>query len=293
MQARTNQLRIRGYKPLLHENIAPVGADRVRDYNLNRTGTNAGNTTMEKKHTGMHYLLEGLRLIRQPGLRRYVAVPLLISTTVFAAAILGLTHWLEVLIDLMLGYLPEWLDWLRYLLWPLFAIAGVLIIFYTFSILTNLIAAPFNGMLAEAVEQHLTGQPIDTGGWQALLKDVVPSILSELRKLLYFLLRAIPLGILFLIPGVNLAAPFIWALFSAWMLVIEYIDYPMANHLLHFSQQRKLLRQRRVLSYSFGGGSLLMTMIPFVNFLAMPVSVAGATAMWVGELKENASTQDK
>jgi CysZ protein len=76
------------------------------------------------------------------------------------------------------------------------------------------------------------------------------------------------------------------------MLVIEYIDYPMANHLLHFSQQRKLLRQRRVLSYSFGGSSLLMTMIPFVNFLAMPVSVAGATAMWVGELKGSAQKQN-
>jgi len=248
---------------------------------------------MSNKRTGMHYLLEGLRLIRQPGLRRYVAMPLLISTIVFSGAILGLSHWLEILINMLLGYLPSWLDWLRYLLWPLFAIAGVLIIFYTFSVITNMIAAPFNGMLAEAVEKHLTGQPVETGGWQALAKDIIPSIFSELRKLLYFILRAIPLGILFLIPGINLAAPFIWALFSAWMLVIEYIDYPMANHLLHFSQQRKLLRQRRVLSYSFGGGSLLMTMIPFVNFLAMPVSVAGATAMWVGELKDNAQKQNK
>jgi CysZ protein len=246
---------------------------------------------MKNNHSGMHYLLEGLRLIRQPGLRRYVAIPLLVSTSVFAAAIFGLTHWLEIFINMMLDYLPNWLDWLRYLLWPLFALAGILIIFYSFSILTNLIAAPFNGMLAEAVEKYLTGQPIETGGWQALAKDIVPSILSELRKLLYFLLRAAPLGILFLIPGINLAAPFLWALFSAWMLVIEYLDYPMANHLLHFKQQRKLLRQRRVLSYGFGGGSLLMTMIPFVNFLAMPVSVAGATAMWVEELKDNALKQ--
>jgi CysZ protein len=95
---------------------------------------------MKNNHTGMHYLLEGLRLTRQPGLRRYVAIPLLVSTTVFAGAIFGLTHWLEMLIDIMLGYLPSWLDWLRYLLWPLFAIAGVLIIFYTFSLITNLIA---------------------------------------------------------------------------------------------------------------------------------------------------------
>ena len=246
---------------------------------------------MNNNRSGAHYLLEGLRLIRQPGLRRYVAIPLLISTSVFAGAIFGISHWLEILINVLLGYLPSWLDWLRYLLWPLFAIAGVLIIFYSFSIITNLIAAPFNGMLAEAVEQHLTGQPIDTGGWKALMKDLLPSFASELRKLLYFIVRAIPLGLLFLIPGINLAAPFLWALFSAWMLTIEYLDYPMANHLLHFSEQKRLLRQRKLLSYGFGGSSLLMTMIPVVNFFAMPVSVAGATAMWIRELKVNAPAQ--
>jgi CysZ protein len=245
---------------------------------------------MNNKHSGAHYLFEGLRLIRQSGLRRYVAIPLLISTSVFAGAIFGISHWLEILINVLLGYLPSWLDWLRYLLWPLFAIAGVLIIFYSFSIITNLIAAPFNGMLAEAVEQHLTGQTIDTGGWKALMKDLLPSFASELRKLLYFIVRAIPLGLLFLIPGINLAAPFLWALFSAWMLTIEYLDYPMANHLLHFSAQKRLLRQRKLLSYGFGGSSLLMTMIPVINFFAMPVSVAGATAMWVGELKVNAQS---
>ena len=248
---------------------------------------------MNNKHSGAYYLLEGLRLIRQPGLRRYVAIPLLISTTVFAGAIYGASVWLDSLIGALLSYLPSWLNWLRYLLLPLFYISAVLIIFYSFSLITNLVAAPFNGMLAEAVEQHLTGQTIATGGWKAIIKDLLPSLFAELRKLLYFIIRAIPLGVLFLVPGINLAAPVIWGLFSAWMLAIEYIDYPMANHLLHFSAQRKLLRQRRLLAYGFGGSSLLMTMIPVVNFFAMPVSVAGATALWVGELKGMTAGQTK
>ena len=240
---------------------------------------------MKDTVSGAHYLFEGLRLIRAPGLRRYVVIPLLVSTLVFSGAFLALSHWLDILIKLLLDYLPSWLNWLRYLLWPVFALMGVLIVFYTFSVLTNLIAAPFNGLLAEAVEKHLTGQVVDTDGWKTIVRDIIPSLLSELRKLLYFLLRAIPLGLLFLIPAINVAAPFIWALFSAWMLVIEYMDYPMANHLLHFSAQRKLLRQRRLLAYGFGGSSLLMTLIPVINFLAMPASVAGATALWVREFK--------
>jgi CysZ protein len=241
---------------------------------------------MANTHSGFHYLLTGLRLLRQPGLRRYVAVPLLISTLCFAGALYGLGYWLELLLDNWLGRLPEWLDWLRYLLWPLFALTAVLLVFYSFSLLTNLVAAPFNGMLAEAVEQHLTGQPIDTGGWRALAKDIVPSLLSELRKLLYFALRALPLGLLFLIPVVNMAAPVLWGLFSAWMLAIEYLDYPLANHGLHFATQRAMLRKRRVLAYGFGGSTLLLTLIPLVNFIAMPAAVAGATALWVGEFRD-------
>jgi CysZ protein len=236
---------------------------------------------------GFGYFREGLRLLRQPGLRRYVAVPLLASTLLFSAAIAAVYYWSDVLMDWLLGYLPGWLDWLRYLLWPLIALTGLLVVFYSFTILTNLVAAPFNGLLAEAVERHLTGRSLeDIGGWKALLRDVLPSLLSELRKLLYFILRAIPLGLLFLIPGINLAAPLLWLLFSAWMLAVEYIDYPMANHLLHFKEQRGCLRRRRLLAFGFGGGSLLMTLIPVLNFLAMPASVAGATALWVHELRD-------
>jgi CysZ protein len=241
---------------------------------------------MSNQHSGFHYLLQGFRIIRQPGLRRYVAMPLLVSILVFGGALFGLAYWLDLLVDPLLKRLPDWLDWLRYLLWPLFTLAGVLLVFYGFSILTNLIAAPFNGMLAEAVEQHLTGQTIDTGGWQSLLADILPSLFSELRKLLYFVIRAVPLGLLFLIPGINLAAPFLWGLFSAWMLAIEYTDYPMANHRLLFSRQRKLLRRKRVLALGFGGGTLLVTMVPVLNFLAMPAAVAGATALWVDRFRD-------
>ncbi len=33
----------------------------------------------------------------------------------------------------------------------------------------------------------------------------------------------------------------------------------------------------------FGGATLFLTLIPVVNFLAMPTAVAGATVMWAEE----------
>jgi len=159
-----------------------------------------------------------------------------------------------------------------------------LILFYAFSLVANLVGAPFNGLLAEAVERHLTGQSTNQpGGFAKMARDLIPSLLSEFKKILYFLVRAVPLLILFLIPGLNIVAPFLWIAFSAWMLALEYADYPMGNHGLLFSQQRLILQEKRMMVLSFGGATLFLTLIPVVNFLAMPTAVAGATVMWVEE----------
>lgn len=236
---------------------------------------------------GFGYLLQGLRLLSAPGLRRFVIAPVLVNSLLFAGLIVLAVRGFEQTLDYLLGFLPAWLHWLQYLLWPLFAASVLLIMGYSFTLLANLIAAPFNGLLAEAVERQLTGQSLSgVGGWQAVLKDILPSLASELHKLLYFAIRALPLLILFLIPGVNLAAPLVWALFTAWMLALEYADYPMGNHGLKFKQQQPRLRRRAGLSLGFGLATLALTLIPLVNFIAMPAAVAGATALWVRELRE-------
>jgi len=161
-------------------------------------------------------------------------------------------------------------------------LTSLVAIFYGFSILANLIAAPFNGLLAEAVECHLTGTSLHSD-WRQLLRDIIPSIMSELRKLLYFTLRAVPLLLLLLVPLVNVAASVLWVLFSAWMMTVQYMDYPMANHQLFFKEQRARLRKRPLLAWSFGGLVMLCTLIPVLNFIVMPAAVAGATAIWVRE----------
>ncbi len=231
---------------------------------------------------GFGYVLSGFSLIKNPRLRRFVAIPLTVNITLFAALVWFALSWIKTSSMFFMSKLPGWLDWLSYLIWPLFIALSLLFIFYGFSIVANMIAAPFNGLLAEAVENHLRGKPIK-GSWQQVIRDILPAIWSEVRKLLYFLLRAVPLGILFLIPVINIAAPFAWGAFSVWMLAIQYADYPMANHQLFFKEQRKRLARRRMLALGFGSGVLLFTLIPVLNFAVMPAAVAGATAMWVKE----------
>ena len=240
---------------------------------------------------GAGCLIRGLRLIAQPSLRTFVVIPLLINTVIFSLLIwLGIDQF-EVLLNRLL---PEdsWLDFLRWLLWPLFALTFLLIIFYTFTVVANLIAAPFNDVLAEKVEQLLGGALPENSrsDWKKVMKGVGPALMGEGRKIGYFLLRALPLLVLFIIPGINVIAPFLWLLFSAWFLAMEYTDYPMGNHGITFSEQRERLKQQRFTALGFGGTLTLMMMVPLLNFVAMPAAVAGATIFWHERLREDSAS---
>lgn len=235
--------------------------------------------------SGFGHIFSGLKLITQPGLRRFVLIPLSINVTLFGGATWYLFIKFDEWMNSLLPDFPDWLSWLEtaliWLLWPLFSIMILLVIFYTFTFLANLIAAPFNSLLAEKVEKHLTGQPLDTGPSYPTAEMIKRSIGSELSKLFYFIKWWVLLFIITLIPVINLAAPFIWVVFGAWMLSLEYLDYPMANHNKFFKDINKQAVSKRSLSLSFGGGVMLFTSIPVLNLIAMPASVAGATSLWV------------
>lgn len=238
---------------------------------------------------GFKFLFKGLKLITQPGIRPFVIIPFLVNLLLFTLAIWYAGTQFAHLLDALLAELPGWLDWLRWILWPIFALAILIVVFYVFTIVANIIAAPFNGVLAERVEAHLGGEvPASEGGLLAALKDAPEAIGTELKKLGYMLMWLIPLIILSLIamfiPGLNLLTPLLWFIFGAWMLALEYTDYTMANHQLRFTEERAILRRNRSLALGFGGGIMLMSTIPVLNFLAMPVGVAGGAALWVERL---------
>lgn len=237
---------------------------------------------------GVTYPWRGFRLLLQPGIRRYVIAPLLINIAVFALGVTSLAHVLDYAMD---QFLPDWMDWLRYLLWPLFIIAALGLVFFAFSAVANLVASPFNGILAAAVERHLRGvtnaAPFT---WRALLDEAWRSLRGELRKLAYFGGFAIPCLILLLIPGVNVLAAPLWLLFGAWMLAVEYIDCPLGNHGQPFPAVRNSLRGRRALAFGFGLTMTPLTVIPVLNFVAMPVGVAAATMLYLECLQGEAES---
>ena len=237
---------------------------------------------------GFKYVLSGFKLIIQPGIRIYVLIPLLINTILFASVIAYGSHLFSDFID---SWSTGWWQWTKWILWPLFVMISLAVIFFCFSIVANLIAAPFNSFLAEAVESKLSNTLLtDAGGIKAIPGEIIKAMKSESRKFPYFTIRAIPLLLLFFIPIGQVAAPFLWVLFGSWMLALEYIDYPMGNHGIVFPEQRKIMTIKKKQTFGLGLGIMLLTFIPVINFVAMPVAVAGASKLWVEKLKPTQNT---
>ena len=237
--------------------------------------------------TGIQALARALSLIRQPGIRRYVILPLLINLLIFGGLIWFGYNQFAPLVQWMMSYVPGFLDFLRWLIWLFFGVLAAITVFFTFTPVANIIAAPFNALMAEKLEMHLTGSAISSN--VSFARMAVDAIRSQLGKLFYILLWALGLFLVTLIPLVNLAAPVLWFVFGSWLLSLEYFDYPMGNHDVGFAEEKKRLAARRGISLGFGGAMMVMTSIPVINFIAMPLGVAAATLLWVEQLQKNPS----
>jgi CysZ protein len=238
--------------------------------------------------TGAKYFLQGLKLINVRGIRRYVVIPLLINILIFSAALWFAMSQFDVFIVWALSGLPGWLSWLKWIMWPLFTVTFGTVVFFGFSIIANIISAPFNGPLAAALERHLTGNTT-TAIEKTFIEEVKDSIGNEWLKLKYALFLMLPLLFLsllgFAFPLIAPVISLLWLVYAIWILTLEYADFPMANHGMAFRHIREKLAEKRILSLGFGSMVMLATLIPLINFLVMPVAVAGATVMYLQEFK--------
>ncbi len=222
------------------------------------------------------YLLKGLSLLTSTSLRSFILIPILINVVLYSAA---LTLGYYYISDLINQFIPSWLHWLSWVLWPLFFISFFIAGFFTFTVLANLLASPFYGKLSSKTLVLVSNTVAEAK------EQPLPLVVSaELKRATYLLTRAIPLVILSFIPGLNVLAPFLWALFGAWGMALEYCAYPLENAGVLFTEQQQLLKSVRLGALSFGGVAALAITIPVLNILIAPAAVIGAT-LYVNDIK--------
>lgn len=224
------------------------------------------------------FLFKGLNLLGRPELRKFIIIPMLINVVLYSAALILGYFYISDLID---QFIPGWLSWLSWILWPLFFISFFIVGFFTFTVLANILSAPFYGKLSAKTLAMVKGQAVATDE-QPLVKVLV----AETKRLGYLVTRAFPLLILSIIPGINVVAPLLWALFGAWGMALEYLAYPLENQGVLFSEQKELVKSVRLGALSFGGLAVLGLTIPVLNIIVAPAAVIGAT-LYFNEIRRD------
>jgi len=237
------------------------------------------------RQSGARYFIQGFELIRLKGIKRFVFIPLTINLILFSIAFYFMFIELDYYMDMLNNWLPSWLDWLSTLLWPLIVITILILFSFIFSTAANWLAAPFNGLLSEKIEGLLIGKPSKGASAIDVFKDIPRTLGREWQKLTYYLPRA--LGFFLIMWFLPVIGQIIWFLFVAWMMAIQYKDYPFDNHKIPFKVMKVALKQERGLSYSFGITVAIFSMIPIINLIVMPVAICGATALWVDNYREH------
>ena len=239
----------------------------------------------------LDHFVTGFRLLGKPGIRLWVVLPLLINIALFISLTALAIDYFSTLLGGLTSWLPDWLSFIYWLIWGLFGLTLVFIYAYTFTILANLIASPFFGVLAERTQYVLGYRPeAETLSWASIKAIAWRSFVRELRKIVYFIPRTI--GVLILcfvlswIPMLNLATPFIVFLWGAWTMSLQYLDYPADINQMTFDELRQQAKSRKRLLAEFGGLVLIGTSIPLVNLLVLPAAVTGATSLWLEEFSE-------
>lgn len=225
---------------------------------------------------GFSYPWRGLRILRQPRLRRLAIWPITINVVLFAVAVYSLaiafSGWLD-------GLFPWWLGWLEWLLWPIFALMMLATLAFGFARFANLIAVPFNARLCQTLMQARPEDPLTLAAQRQTWRNDLRILWHEAVKLGVWLLVFVPLLLLTFVPVLGQLAQLVLLYFAVYWCALEYLDYPLSEAGVSMRGLRARLAEQRFLMLGFGAGQMLLMLVPLLNLAAIPSGVAAATRL--------------
>ena len=239
---------------------------------------------MRRAGAGAWHVFAGLwYLIRHPALWPLAALPTALAG-VFLAGGLGLgTYSMRFLETALLpepGRLSAGLSVVLMLaLWVGALGAGVLLGLG----LALLLSAPILERLSRRVEEQVrVTVPRDGGTWRW-------EVAQSFKSALYMLAAAPIVLLLSVIPVLGALAGLAW---GAHALAMQQSEMPLARRGLDFRARWRWHRRFLAESLGFGGGALVVLMVPCANFLLAPALTVGGTLM-VLELEEDLVPTDR
>ena len=233
---------------------------------------------------GFSYPLRAAKfLTKKPGLLKYLAIPFVINVLIFS---LSVYFGLDLFEGLLETYTPGTEVWygmiLYYLAWTVAMLLTAVVVFFSFTVIGNLIASPFNELLSEHTEALQVGrQPEERFSVGRFWKEATHAIAVEVKKLSVFILCMLLLLAINLIPGIGSVIYAVLApIFTLFFLVVEYMAFVLMRKQLTFAQQRQYISGKPVMMTGFACSIFCLLTIPFLQFFCIPLAVVGATLLW-------------
>lgn len=245
---------------------------------------------------GLTYPFQGAWFIKNhPILLRYILIPLMINIIVFVVLISLSWHYGGILLNQVIPKEEAWYwSLVFYLSLGLLGLLLVLVVIFTFTVVGNLIAAPFNEVLSEKVEEIFLGKIPENsypnssffGTAFHLFRQTSFNLLENLKEIAFFAIIGLCMFFLNFIPGLGTGLNMLWI----WIfLAFEFLNYPLSRKSYSFRQKLRLIWDQKGLVSGFGLGVFLVLFIPVFNLACIPASVVGGTLLYLQEMRNGSS----
>ncbi len=234
---------------------------------------------------GLGFVLRGAKLVylEEPGLVRYWGLPVLVTALTLVASIAVVVAWGPSLAselwsspsgDGWLAALARGLHGLYETLFTLLLGAAALVL----TLLTaSLASAPFNALLAEAIERRVTGLAPLPFSLRRALSDVLRTALLEGT---FFVVNLALFAVSLLAPPTSPVLGAVGLVLGAIYFAIAYLEFPLAAREATLRDRLHFYMRSKMALLGFGSGIGILLFLPLVQLLFMPAAVAGAVLMY-------------
>jgi CysZ protein len=225
-------------------------------------------------------LARGLAVVRRyPDVWKWLLAPALVTLVLIAAAIFGIAHLVHPLVGWVVEHLPSFLAGVAGTLLEIVVVAvlglGALLIF---TAVAGAIAGPFNEMLSERLEAHLTGRPEPAFSLPRFLHELSVGIVHGIRRVIVAILGTIVVFAIGFIPVIGTIAALVLGLwFAARGAAYDCYDAVLARRALAYRDKLAYLERHRARSVGLGTVVTALLFVPGLNLVALGLGAAGAT----------------
>jgi len=224
--------------------------------------------------------------MKNSSLLRLSIIPVAINFVFLVAGFIFSINHVGEIVEKIISSPQFWYQYiLYYILYALTFLSLFLIILFIVLTAANLLAFPFNSLLAEKAIHIHEPSPKEKTRW---LKKTWTNLGALFRRTLVFLTVGGLLIVATLIPGLGV----IGAAIGIFLLAYDRLDYGFDHYGLHVDLRKKFVRENFWEVLGFAAGLGLTSSIPVVNILAQPGGVV-AGALMVAKLTGRDSSLER